>query len=81
MTRFLIPLIALVLTGCATTTPLVTSDMLYCMPAPISPTDDPAATEADVGEYVIDLAEAGADCRSKLGSVRQLILPETKFWT
>ena len=78
MTRFLIPVIALVLVGCTTTTPpLVTSDMLYCMPAPISPADDPNATESSAGEYVIDLAEAGADCRSKLGSVRQLILPET----
>jgi len=47
------------------------------MPAPISPADDPNATGADAGEYVIDLAEAGADCRSKLGSVRQLLIPET----
>lgn len=77
MRCFLIPIIALVMAGCATTSPRVTSDMLYCMPAPVSPAEDPAATEADAGEYVIDLAEAGADCRSKLGSVRQLFIPET----
>lgn len=50
MTRFLTQIIALALAGYVTTTPLVTSDMLYCIPAPISPADDPAATEADAGE-------------------------------
>lgn len=77
MTRFLAQIIALALAGYVTTTPLVTSDMLYCMPAPVSPALDPNAAESAAGEYVIDLAEARADCRSKLGSVRQLFIPET----
>jgi hypothetical protein len=64
------------LSGCATTSaPVVPSHLLACAPQPKAPT---AGTQRDVGIYVIDLAAAGDDCRSKLGSVRRILIPETK---
>lgn len=72
------PLIALfavlALAGCATTGS-VPSSLLECADQPSSPAANAGATQADVGIYVIDLAEAGADCRSKLGAVRRILEP------
>jgi hypothetical protein len=69
---------ALALTGCATTGTVVPPSLLECTDQPLSPAGDTTATQADVGVWVIDMAEAGADCRSKLGAVRRLLTPETK---
>jgi len=68
---------AVVLAGCATTAPIVPATLLQCEPQPKSPAKDPGATERDAALYIVQLAEAGADCRDKLGSVRRL-LTETK---
>ncbi|MBE7732189.1 hypothetical protein [Devosia faecipullorum] len=69
--------VAVMLAGCASTTPVVPAALLDCEPHPVSPASDPAITQRDVAVYVVQLAEAGADCRSKLGSVRRLLTPET----
>ena len=66
------------LAGCTSTTPMVPPSLLECAPHPVSPAADPAITQRDVAAYVVTLAEAGADCRSKLGAVRRLLNPETK---
>lgn len=75
--KLLIALFAtLALAGCATTG-YVPPSLLECADQPLSPAADTNATQADVGVWVIDMAEAGADCRSKLGAVRRLLTPET----
>lgn len=67
-------MLAAVMTGCATTRGIVIDDeLMTCMPAPPSPADDPNATDEDGALYVIELGVAGQDCRSKLGSVRELV--------
>jgi hypothetical protein len=58
-----------ILAGCATTSTIPTS-LLTCADHPPSPA---AETQQAVGLFIIDLAEAGADCRSKLGAVRRLL--------
>jgi len=73
---------AAVLTGCAETTdpgmrvvevrPEVPSSLLSCQPAPEPPPPE-SGTQRDVARFVLDLAEAGADCRGKLGAVRGLL--------
>lgn len=80
MTRLLVVLLCTVsLAGCATFgMPNVPDELLTCKPAPLSPADDPKATVEDGALYVPALAEAGQDCRSNLGSVRELLRPETK---
>jgi hypothetical protein len=71
-------MLAAVMSGCATTKGFVIDDeLLTCMPAPASPADDPNATDEDGALYLIELGTAGQDCRSKLGSVRELVRPET----
>ena len=47
--------------------------LLVCAEQPEPP---PIATQRDVAEYVVTLADAGEDCRSKLASVRALVLPQ-----
>lgn len=69
----LIPLalvVAVVLTACGTTSATVPKQLLTCTPQPPAPS---AGSQRDVGLYVVDLAAAGADCRSKLGAVRGLL--------
>lgn len=39
-----------------------------CQRAPTKPTGD--YTQRDVASYVVDLAEAGADCRAKVDALR-----------
>lgn len=72
--RALIILAAVLLSGCATTSvpPAVPPQLLACQPQPRAPL---SGTQRDVGLYVIDLAAAGDDCRSKLGAVRLLLEP------
>lgn len=70
--------------GCATTDtvyvdrvvverPHVAPSLLHCKPEP-EPLS-PKARLRDVAPYVIDLAEAGADCRRKLGTVAKRVQP------
>lgn len=43
--------------------------LLTCRAAPPVPRD--AETQKDVARFIVRLAEAGEDCRSKLGAVRE----------
>ncbi|WP_424140761.1 Rz1-like lysis system protein LysC [Roseomonas chloroacetimidivorans] len=45
--------------------------LLACLPQPEPPPD--SADDADLASWVLDLAEAGADCRAKLDRVRDLV--------
>ena len=73
----LVLLAALALSGCATTGTgsTVPKHLLTCTPQPPAPK---GATQRDVGLYVVDLAAAGDDCRTKLRSVDRILNPETK---
>lgn len=65
---------ALCCAACAATpAPLVVPpSLLRCQPAPMPPEapDDPA-----LARWILDLAEAGADCRSRLSAVREIVTP------
>lgn len=63
--------LAAVLAGCATTGP-VPQSLLTCAEQPVAPV---AELQRDVALYIVDLAEAGADCRSKLGAMRRILEP------
>lgn len=63
---------AAVLAGCTTTRTVVPQSLLHCMPQPVAPTG-PGTTQTDVGIYIVDVVEAGADCRTKLNTVRGLL--------
>ncbi|WP_189424507.1 hypothetical protein [Devosia pacifica] len=76
MRIFATVLAVLVLAGCSTTGSTVPDQLLTCQPQPRSPADNPAATDRDVALYIVDLAVAGDDCRTKLGSVRRIVNPE-----
>jgi hypothetical protein len=68
-----------VLAGCTTTGTgysAVPDRLLTCDAAPKSPAGNPAATDEDGALYVVGLAKAGQDCRSKLRSVREILKPE-----
>jgi hypothetical protein len=71
----LVLLIALgvALSGCTTTRSTIPGQLLTCAPQPASPQ---ASTQRDVALYIVDLAVAGDDCRTKLGAVRNIITPE-----
>ena len=79
MSRFLqvlgtivtVGIIVVMLAGCATTS-TVPPSLLICAPQPPSPAPE---SQQVVGIFVIDVVEAGADCRSKLGAVRRLHNP------
>lgn len=73
MRAAVILIVAIALSGCATTSS-VPSALLICAAQPQSP---PAGTQRDVALYIVDLAAAGDDCRTKLGSVRRILFPET----
>jgi hypothetical protein len=66
----LIILVATILSGCATTGQTVPPHLLTCAPQPMSPPDP---SQREVGLYVIDLAVAGDDCRTKLNAVRGIV--------
>lgn len=81
--RFALPilgvlvLIGLALGGCATPSPAievagpsVPDQLLTCRDEPTPPT---TGTQRAVALYVIDLADAGDDCRQKLAGVRGIV--------
>lgn len=55
---------------------VVPQALLQCAPQPKSPADKAGVTQREVALFVVDLAAAGDDCRSKLGSVRRILTPE-----
>lgn len=55
--------------------PSVPPTILVCDPAPAVPV---AKDQKTVAEYIVDLWSAGADCRDKLGRVKQLLDSESK---
>lgn len=76
---FLSPL--LLLAACATPAPRVEtvaiappSTLLTCKAAPASPKE--ATRQSEVARYIVRLHEAGADCRAKLGAVRDWVAAE-----
>lgn len=86
--RFALPtlgilvLLGLILGGCAKPSPAievagptVPDQLLTCRDEPTPPA---TGTQRAVALYVIDLAEAGDDCRAKLGAVRSIVRPPEK---
>lgn len=70
-------LIALLLSGCGTTAAVpelvhipLPAGLLTCAAEPVPPAKP--YTQRAVALWLIDLADAGADCRGKLGEVRAL---------
>ena len=63
------------LSGCTTTRSTIPRQLLTCAQQPASPD---AGTQRDVALYVVDLAAAGDDCRTKLGTVRTIVTPEAE---
>ncbi|MDR3474496.1 MAG: hypothetical protein P4M09_22835 [Devosia sp.] len=47
--------------------------LLTCADAPAVPKD--TGNSHDVADYIIDLHDAHADCKSKLGAVRKVLTP------
>jgi hypothetical protein len=73
----LLLVLVLMLSGCARPpASIVPASLLQCAPQPKSPADKVGVTQPDVALFVVDLAAAGDDCRSKLGSVRRILVPE-----
>ena len=71
MRAVILPLFAMLLTGCAALpTPLKPpAELLICEPAPEPPRGNDGRS---VAAFVLRLSAAGEDCRNKLGSLRQL---------
>lgn len=66
--------LAACLAGCETTgRPTVPASLLTCSDAP---TWRKGGTQRDVAGYVVDLRDAHADCRDRLGAVRGLFGPK-----
>ncbi|GJD97458.1 hypothetical protein [Methylobacterium iners] len=72
--------VAMMLCGCETVRhvdrvvverPAVSPDLVRCRPEP-APLP-PGARQRAIAPYVLDLVEAGADCRRKLGTVGRAI--------
>lgn len=61
-------MLAAVLGACSTTT--IPAQLLTCSPQPPAPA---AASQREVGLYIVDLAAAGDDCRTKLGVIRGIV--------
>lgn len=65
------------LTGCATTIPqqaplTIPSNMLLCQAAPQVPNNP---TDKDLAYYILDLSNAGDDCRDKLQAIKNIKEP------
>lgn len=82
MTRALPLFAALVLSGCATSTvvrpdtPLadrIPSSLLSCADRPAAGSLD---RQSDVARWVVELDQAGEDCRGKVAAVRQIVEAE-----
>jgi hypothetical protein len=78
----LLPLCFLVsLTACAANDPqpvalirpVVPVELLACAPTPTPPANTPRLRQSDVGRYIVDLWEAGEDCRRKHGVLAGLL--------
>ena len=52
--------------------PPVPNDLLTCVPQPVPPQPK---TDADVANFILDLADAGQDCRDKLSAVARVVAP------
>ena len=68
----------LLLPACAAPTPHLVRqelplELLQCQAQPSPPT--PLRDDADLAYYMLDLADAGTDCRAKLDRVRVLVGP------
>lgn len=50
----------------------VPESLLTCAPPPAP---RPVSTQADVALLLLDLAEAGEDCRAKLAAVKDVVAP------
>ncbi len=64
----------MLLTGCGPdlqAIPQIPDALLDCAASPAIPGD--TATQRDVSVYVIDLHDAHADCKSKLGRVKVIL--------
>lgn len=72
MKAVLAAMTAMALAGCSTIG-AVSPALLSCARQPESPAEVAGATQRDVALYIVDLAAAGDDCRSKLGSVRRIL--------
>lgn len=72
--RLLVPCV-LLLMGCATLPPpvVVPASMLRCSPAPPVPAADDG--DAALARFILDLAEAGEDCRTRLRLVGEIVTP------
>jgi hypothetical protein len=53
----------------------VPPSLLACAPQPEPPV---VTTDTDLTDWILDLADAGADCRSKLGAVGTIVNPKGK---
>ena len=53
----------------------IPGDLLACAPQPAAPGS--SATQRDVGQFILDLAAAGADCRWKVGAVGEIVKATT----
>lgn len=69
----------MLLTACASADRAVVAappaEMLTCAPSPEVPTAD---SQRAVAEYVVELWDAGEDCRQRLGAVRELYTEPTR---
>jgi hypothetical protein len=52
----------------------IPANLLSCTDEPNLP--DPIADDTQLANWILDLSNAGADCRSKLGSVRSIVGPK-----
>lgn len=71
----LLVLSALLSTGCATSPPpvVVPGSLLRCQPAP--PVPAVGDGDAALAGFIVSLAEAGEDCRTRLRLVGEIVTP------
>lgn len=71
-------LFGMLLQGCATTIPqqaplTIPANMLLCQEAPQVPNEP---TDKDLAYYILDLSNAGSDCREKLHAIKNIEEPD-----
>ena len=54
--------------------PEIPAELLHCQPQPEPP--EALQSDADLARWIVDLADAGEDCRSRLARVRGLVAVE-----
>jgi hypothetical protein len=57
-------------TSIVTITPQIPPDLLACAPAPAVPT---ATTQSQVADYIVNLWQAGQDCRAHVQAIKAVI--------